>query len=106
MNLKQIFKQYNKLYFGGKLPANTVVNWKCRDRDLMGEAFAHEEPPIIRLNPNMKTFPTVVRQVLLHEMVHVEAHAVYGGKMRGEHGKWFHERMLELCVAGAFIGLW
>lgn len=104
--LKRYFNSYNKRFFGNKLPKNTVVKFaRISPRD-MGECYSFLDPPIIRIDPNLREYNCIARLVLVHEMAHLSVRAIYGGKTRGDHGPEFQAEMLRLAAMGALKGLW
>jgi len=121
--LKRKFNEYNKKYFGGKLPADTVVDWHYALKDnAMGRCHVHgvtacnqipkdygngkcNEKHLILINTDLYNNVFVSLMTLLHEMVHLEG-AVGNRKQAESHGKEFTARMRKLATQGAFDKLW
>lgn len=112
--LKRLYNEYNRKYFGGRLPETAIVQWKGRRAmqegkfTLWGSAdwvdTGEETVPVIELNRIMKVngWQSVMKQVLLHEMVHLSA-----GR-RVNHGPKFDAEMIRIARPphNAFHGLW
>lgn len=113
--LKKLFNQWNRKFWRGKLPEETVVRW-ASSRELasvLGEkravwgVFFYEgekrgERPTILLNDVMrrKKWGNTARATLVHEMCHLE------GKARDHHGETFNRRMLRVAKLGIFDSIW
>jgi hypothetical protein len=97
--LPEVFRRYNRKYFGGKLRVSDVRfgNSRC-----LGEtAFFDNCPPIIVIDRKMMNYGRIVRMILLHEMAHVSMSDAVGVG----HGPKFIRRMRRLVGQGAFDDL-
>ena len=97
--LPDIFRRYNRKYFGNKLKISGVRfgNSRC-----LGEtAFFDNCPPIIVIDRKIMNYGRIVRMVLLHEMAHVSMPNAAGVG----HGPKFVRRMRRLVNQGAFDDL-
>jgi hypothetical protein len=98
-DLNDVFQQYNRKYFSGKLKVSDVQfgNSRC-----LGEtAFFDNCPPIIVIDRKMMNYGRIVRMILLHEMAHVSMPNAVGVG----HGPKFVRRMRRLVSQGAFDDL-
>jgi len=98
-DLNDVFRSYNRRYFGGKLKVSDVQfgNSRC-----LGEtAFFDNCPPIIVIDRKMMNYGRIVRMILLHEMAHVSMSDAVGIG----HGPKFVRRMRRLVSQGAFDDL-
>jgi len=119
--LKRKFNEYNRKYFGGRLPKDTVVDWHYdMPNDHLGATHVHGLIPcnqvpksygacggrhMILLNTVLWNMPCVAEMTLLHEMVHLMA--VNGNKKLAQgHGQAFNAEMNDLANQGAFDGKW
>lgn len=103
--LKRLFNGINRKYFKDMLP-DADVKWEKCSPGLMGECFTTLEPPLIRINPDLKDWPCMAKLVLFHEVAHLAVHKAYSGKYKGPHGPEFQAVMLRLAQDGAFKRLW
>lgn len=97
--LKKAYLAYNRLYFNGELPTDTIVKWE----DLGPQVVALFDPSdySIIINRRVRTFNSVWRLTLLHEMCHSAT-----ADEAAEHGpRWLRE-MRRLSRLGAFDKLW
>ena len=97
--LPEVFRRYNRKYFGGKLKVSDVRfgNSRC-----LGEtSFFDNCPPAIVIDRKLLNYGRVVRMVLLHEMAHVSMPDAAGVG----HGPKFVRRMRRLVSQGAFDDL-
>lgn len=114
--LKQWFREYNRRYFGNRLP-DTLVCWvelkgsygrqfrrrtvRYRVTNGKWKMFKSDRPMIfISAVLLRKDWVSVARSTLLHEMVHLSL------PLRINHGPRFQAGMLRIAKAGAFKGLW
>jgi hypothetical protein len=95
--LQRTYQQYNRKYFGNKLPKVSEVDLHWGSIREMGYEWGGE----IVINRRYRYRDAVWKLTLLHEMVHLSLPAV-----QDEHGKEFQKGMLRLAKAGAFEGLW
>lgn len=107
--LKWWYGYYNRAYFAGELPANTVVCWA---QELVGTKYDADHTPaddgtphIIRVSLEIKERPKHLRFSLLHEMVHLKLDEE-GKEDNSTHGRLFCREMLNLAKLGAFDRLW
>jgi hypothetical protein len=93
--LRRVYLNYNRKYFGNKLPKDAEIVWE----PLTGTLLGYQQGDKIALNAKMKHADVIWRGTLLHEMVHLELPA------KVKHGPRFRKRMRELVAQGAFDGL-
>ena len=107
--LKALYLKYNKAFFDGALPVDTIVGYSEEISDaLWGLTVSVETEEAkhryfcIYLDPVLKPpeMHRMRKMVLLHEM----CHAKLCPNMR--HGKLFEEEMTRLAIRGAFKGIW
>lgn len=120
MHIKRIYGVLNKMYWNGRLPHDTVVEWS-EDMPAGSVAASHVhglspcdhcwnprtncDRSYIRVHPAFRgKFETVAEISIIHEMVHIEA--LLGNKLLLNHGPSFHRRMKHLAAMGALNGLW
>jgi hypothetical protein len=108
--LKRIYREYNRKYFGGRLP-NVDINFISPGQ--MKKCFGLARatcavtcfkkgtitPVAIYISKNKYKIWRYVRADLLHELVHVD-------RPRADHGPVFENEMKRLAAAGAFKGIW
>ena len=94
--LQHAYKELNKVFFNGKLPNDVDVRYGHVGRDLGWTIGNHW----IIIKSQLKTWPSIALQVLMHEMVHVSLPKSSG------HGKQFQKGMLRLAKLGAFRFIW
>jgi hypothetical protein len=104
--LRTWYAKYNKLYWDGLLPVDTVLFWEpipkcdgvtCPVFEVRDGCFE------IKLDPALKGEPCWWRIVLLHEMCHV---AVWQRHPKHQHGKPFQEEKNRIYAMGALKKLW
>jgi predicted SprT family Zn-dependent metalloprotease len=98
--LRRWYRDYNRRFFGGALPADADVFYAPIDGahgDALGESNGEFT---LRINPACAIDLRVVRMTLLHEMAHLKLWPYR------THGPRFEQEMQRLAVAGAFKGLW
>jgi hypothetical protein len=105
--LKKLYKDYNRKYFGGKLPDCLVCFTTPQDLEKNGLGKAtcavtflkgYGRPAIFISENKLKTW-RYIKSDLLHEMCHVS-------KPRADHGKVFQDEMLRIAKLGAFAVVW
>lgn len=106
--LYEYYRNFNKKWFGGRLPEDIEIAWDER-LDVYGRTFFHGTnkkkcaPVKILIKPprldGYVCFKYTMR-TLLHEMAHVALGC------RVDHGPKFQQEMRRLAAAGAFDGLW
>jgi hypothetical protein len=107
--LKRYYRELNKKWFKGELPASTKCVWgpisEHKQNGKGSGAMAFCESPtdddpffLISFDPRLKKLNwwNLVRSTMIHEMVHVWT------KNRDSHGPVFEAKMRELANAGAF----
>lgn len=97
--LQCMYHEFNKKWFGNRLPKDMVVNFEKMD-PLGCTLFRRGRPLYININWKFRSNRSSVAMTLLHEMVHVEL--PYGIN----HGRQFHKRMMQLARKGAFKAWW
>jgi predicted metal-dependent hydrolase len=95
--LPQVFKQYNRKYFGNKLNISAIDFGKPTYHAHAETTFFDSADPIITINTRLMNSGRLVRIVLLHEMVHVS------GCMN--HGRAFVRHIKKLVRLGAYDDL-
>jgi hypothetical protein len=105
-SLRRWFLEYNKRYFGNKLPKECIVKWAFQTKEWMGRQSWRKlkkgapKTPIIQVSAKYRFNKSVAHLTLLHEMVHLAL------PKRVNHGPRFHKEMLRLAKAGAFSRWW
>lgn len=99
---EKMYDEYNRLYFGGKLPKIPVLWSRKHTKDCRGICVYIPELAIY-LNPSLKGWERTWCMTLLHEQVHVEQRHDVRAK---DHGRKFQNRMKALVRQGAFQDLW
>jgi hypothetical protein len=102
--LKRLYRQYNKKYFGNKLPKILVAFATPKEflkgglgkKTLAVTLFKHEAPVAIYIRRELDKHWSYIKLDLLHEMAHVALPASVN------HGPRFKAEMLRLEKAGAF----
>jgi hypothetical protein len=103
--LKRLYRQYNKKYFGNKLPKGTTVTFANPAHFVktgLGKKtcaitfFLHEKPPVIVIKRFKQKHWSYIKLDLLHEMAHVKL------PINVNHGPRFKAEMARLEKAGAF----
>lgn len=104
--LKTRYDKFNKLYWDGQLPSETIVGWDDGlDAGTSGETLAiqHDSGQMVFLI-HLNAGEIVTKQerdgTVLHEMCHVKLYPVMN------HGRQFNEEMLRIATRGAFFGIW
>jgi predicted metal-dependent hydrolase len=112
--LEWFFDYYNKKYFKNKLPT-AKVKWDkklLRREDSLGvlstyrcgcKPKKHKDVYKIYIAKELNFSSKITKQVLLHEMVHLDLKHTND---KTSHGPKFHARMLKLCKQGAMKKLW
>ncbi len=107
-HLKRLYTHFNRKWFAGALPNNTVVMFaKCQRGMLATTEYIPVEgvPAVISIAPILRRVGwDVTAMTLLHEMVHLDLLLRLGNGHN--HGKRFNERMLKLAKDGAFDRYW
>jgi hypothetical protein len=96
--LTKAYKQYNRRYFGNKLPdpSEVKVIWEDLGEQLMGL----QDEDVITINSKHRRINPVWRGTLLHEMVHLKC------PKRVNHGPKFQKEMMRLARLGALKDVW
>jgi len=105
--LRNCYLKFNRQYFNGELPDNTVLFWEpcsldtaavcCPVFEISDGCFE------IKLDPALKGEKCYWRMVLLHEMIHV---AVWKKHPKHQHGKTFEDEKNRIYALGALKKLW
>lgn len=103
--MQKHFAEFNKEYFGNRLPKNTEIAWSIkalRDEGYMGLTIEDDEGFTILLDIQMKNigYEKVSDATLIHEMAHVDCYPIFG------HGKCFQDDMLRIATMGGFRDIW
>jgi hypothetical protein len=106
--LRNWFLTYNRRYFNGRLPEDTVLEWSSKMvSGTIERAHIHGatqctvkgcDRSFIRMHPKIRNMECVVLLTLLHAMVHLDGHISHGPK--------FQRGMKRLADRGAFRDLW
>lgn len=105
--LKKLYREYNRKYFGNRLPDVFIDFTTPRDlaKNGLGKATCavtflkgYSRPAIFISRNPLKTW-RYVKSDLLHEMCHV-------ARPRADHGQAFEEEMLRIAKMGAFKNIW
>lgn len=99
---QRVYDDYNRLYFGGKLPP-VPVKWSRKHTQDCRGLCVYQPKLAIYLNPRFKKWERIWAMTLIHEMVHVEQRHDVRAK---DHGRKFQNRMKALVRQGAFQDLW
>ncbi len=112
LDLHYAYLHFNYKYFHNKLPKD-LPTFFTRELDRKGKLgntpvliyagskrLSIPKPTCIQIRWKDRECKRYAYLSLLHEMVHVE-----NPKPEG-HGPWFHKRMKELAMAGAFNDYW
>jgi hypothetical protein len=94
-DLRWWYREYNRKYFGNKLPKAHV-----KFSGIEGLGVTHVEWKEIFISKQLKRWRAIALMTLLHEMVHLSL------PPRFNHGPRFNKEMLRLAKAGAFRGIW
>lgn len=102
--LLSLYKQYNKKYFDGRLPAEVPIKFvDMSATDHCGLTTMFSEPglslSVIYLDSTFRDHDILNKFSLLHEMVHIKVPLA-------EHGQEFDDEMIRLAFRGAFRGIW
>jgi hypothetical protein len=104
--LRTAYAKYNRLFWNGELPANTILIWEptpkcdgvtCPVFELADNCFE------IKIDPALKGEPCWWRIVLLHEMCHV---SIWRRHPKHSHGKVFVDEKDRIYALGALKKLW
>lgn len=104
--LKLWYRKYNKLYWNGELPDNTVIYWcpspgahadTCPVFEVADGVFE------IKLDPAIQGTVKFWHIMLLHEMVHVR---LWPRHPKHNHGKLFEQEKSRIYALGALKKLW
>lgn len=103
--LTRLYARYNKKFFDNKLPAESpIVLVDFQGTSDEGWCVSHAEQGVavhtICLDKNLKDRPNVLKNQLLHEMIHVKLHPY------GEHDQIFYDEVGRLVLRGALKGIW
>jgi hypothetical protein len=107
-SLKRLYNQYNKKFFGNKLPNITVgfaspgelLKQGLGKKTCAVTLFDKHQPIAIYVKRYKRKEWPYIKSDLLHEMAHVAL------PFRVNHGPRFQAEMLRLAQAGAFKKIW
>jgi hypothetical protein len=103
-NLEVWYTSYNAVYFGDRLPKDTILQYGEPDGDC-GETFRRPDGGFrIVVSPTCNVTEPEVVMTLIHEMVHVDQYNT--NHDLDCHGPTFQNEMKELAQMGIFKGLW
>lgn len=100
------YRKYNKLYFGGELPENTIVHWEptsannaetCPVYEVADNCFK------ILIDPAISGQHKFWKMILLHEMCHI---AIWRKHPKHEHGKAFQDEKDRVYSLRALKHIW
>ncbi len=97
MKLPEIYADFNRRFWKGKLPRDVQVRWK---RGLSVAAW-YDGDRLITINSYLKGWECLVKMTLLHEMAHVSTRSECQ-----EHGPRWQAEMRRLARDGAFAPFW
>lgn len=97
--LRERYCTFNRLYFRGRLPLDTLVMWTHRLPTNVSARTYYTEPIMISINCALEPWTDFVEMDLLHEMCHL---ATKGNR----HGRLWQGEMLRLAKIGAFASRW
>lgn len=104
--LKRAYLRFNRRFFGGQLPHDTVVYWQPLSGDDGASCpvweVAHNKF-VITIDPRWSASKWVWQMILIHECAHLH---LWRKSPRHQHGKVFQQEMLRLAMIGAFKGVW
>ena len=119
--LKRKFREYNRKYFAGRLPSETVVDWHYNlPGDAEGACHVHGLTACSQIPAsygrcsgthlillNTRLWPDVDGSyfTLLHEMNHLDV-VLSNGTARSPHGESFQNGMKRLAMIDAFRRFW
>ena len=104
--LKNWFQKYNRLYFNGELPDNTIIHWEPCSADNANTCPVYEVADNcfkILVDPAISGQPKFWKMILLHEMCHI---AIWRKHLKHEHGKAFQAEKNRVYELGALKNLW
>jgi hypothetical protein len=98
--LHQRYSTFNRQYFGGRLPTDTVLMWTTRlPPKVCARKYKLESgPQLILFNRRLEPWQDVIEMSLLHEMAHMAT--------VNNHGRRWQQCMLALAKMGAFKDRW
>jgi len=97
--LYDLYRKYNKKYFGGKLPNEVLIQIvaagtkgysidcnlnKATFEEGCTTIFSNEAPPVVELHEYMLSYPPYAKGVLLHEQIHVSGITGHGKEFNAE----------------------
>jgi hypothetical protein len=103
-NLDNWYAAYNAVYFGDRLPKNTILRYDASESNC-GETFKAPDGTFrIVISPSCNVTQAEVILTLTHEMVHVDQWDI--NHDLGGHGPLFEYEMEKLALMGAFKDVW
>lgn len=104
IDLNTLYADYNKVYFSGKLPQQTISEFGVLDESLLGKVSKEDGGRFrITLNLELREIPKLAHMTLLHEQCHI---ATWDEQPMNMHGKRWFSCMHHLVAQGAFEELW
>lgn len=100
------YRKFNKLYWNGELPDNTVIHWEPCSADNATTCPVYQVADNcfkILVDPAISGQPKWWKIILLHEMCHI---ALWPKHLHHEHGKLFKEEKKRIFLMGALDNLW
>jgi hypothetical protein len=97
--LEPVYRQYNRLYFGGKLPDINVRYGKPAHKAGGETDFWGGDPVLVTINKRYRGYGRITRIILLHEMVHVSL------PVDALHGPRHQKGLMRLVRLGAYADL-
>ncbi len=97
--LQKLFNNFNRLFFGGKLP-KVPVRWKVNliaTEGALGICYQDK----IFLSPKLKIDARFVCLILLHEMAHLKFFSL--NRPRAGHGRAWHKEMIRILKRAATL---
>lgn len=110
MTIKQLHKvyaQYNKKWFGGRLPQEIAMSFEDMAQTPNGGlCTTYQEPGLIihsiHLDKQFQNCDNLVKFFLIHEMSHMAAYP----NEKTPHDQSFQDQMILLAFKGALKDLW
>lgn len=94
-SLRRCFHRFNRLYFGGRLPENTILFFEACEGHLGLCEPLDDEEWLIRIDPALRFSDRLWKVTLLHELAHLHTGIT-------NHGRKFLAEIDRLYSIGAF----
>ncbi len=104
--LKTWYCKFNRKYWNGELPEDTILYWEPLSADAGVTCPVFEVADgkfVIKIDPMYSGMKKVWKTILLHEMCHVR---LWPNHSRHEHGKIFQQEKDRIYALGALKDLW